>query len=369
MADVSPTYKFIAAPDALQRLDTFRWTSNLIDYASHPAYAHFVDGRGISERARALVTYARRLAPLIVKRTIFYEMIPGQYRYGKTLGSRLRFVGHAVRNALRLGHGERRKGAAPDTQCAQALDRDGVAVMVMPSDRRDMLFALAQPYFDALATRRGAGADRREFDESRSTLDRGRAPELFAHIERVFEESGLSQAADAYLGRKARVIDINPQINDTTDSFWRDIFEDQALSDIPKAAYCHRDASGGDIKVILYCSEVGDENGPFSYAVGSNNMIISKVDNFLCEANDHNGLSLTSVEARRTFAALPHRLRQKGAFGNDLIDGTPAASEIVDSLWEITAPAGAFVAFDTKGIHRGGMLRQGERRVLTCVLC
>ena len=369
MANASSAYRSIAAPGALRRLNGFRWTSDLIDYARHPAYAKFASGLGTGARAKALATYGKRLLPLIVKRTIFYEMIPGQYRYGKTLGSRLAFAGHALRNALRLGHGARRKGAAPDTPVAQALDRDGVAVMTMPADRRDTLFALAQPHFDALAARRGKGANRREFDESRSTLNRVQAPELFAHIERVFEESGLSEAADAYLGRKARVIDINPQINDTSDTFWRDIFEDQARGDIPKAAYCHRDASGGDIKVILYCSDVGEENGPFSYAVGSNNMTISKVDNFLCEANDHNGLSLTSESARRTFAALPAKLRQKGAFGNDLIDDTSAAGEIVDSLWNITAPAGSFVAFDTKGIHRGGMLREGERRVLTCVLC
>lgn len=366
---MSSTYRILSAPPTLRRLNAFRWTSDLIDYARHPAYAAFTRDPGIGTRAKALATYGKRLLPLIVKRTIFYEMIPGQYRYGKTLGSRLRFAGHAVRNALRLGHGERRKGAAPATPCAEALDRDGVAVMVMPPERRDTLFALAQPHFDALAARRGTGANRREFDESRSTLNRTQAPELFEHIERVFAESGLAEAADAYLGRKARVIDINPQINDTSDSFWRDIFEDQPSSDIPKAAYCHRDASGGDIKVILYCSDVEDENGPFSYAVGSNNMQISTIDNFLCEANDHNGLSLTSQEARRTFAALPAKLRQKGAFGNDLTDDSPASAEIVDSLWEITAPAGAFVAFDTKGIHRGGMLRKGERRVLTCVLC
>lgn len=369
MADMSSEYRFVVAPAGLKRLSSFRWTNTLIDYAQHPAYRDLVAGRGVGERARALAIYAKRLVPLIVKRTIFYEMIPGQYRYGKTFGSRLAFAGHAIRNALHLGRGARRQGAVPVTPCAEALDRDGIAVMVMPAAQRETLDDLAKPYFEKLAAKRGTGANRREFDESRSTLDRTAAPELFAHIEKVFAESGLSEAVDAYLGRKARVIDVNPQINDSSDSFWRDIFEDQPSDEIPKAAYCHRDASGGDIKVILYCSDVGDENGPFSYAVGSNNMRISRIDNFLCEANDHNGLSLTSLEARRTFAALPKRLRQKGAFGNDLIDGSAVSGEIVDSLWEVTAPAGAVVAFDTKGVHRGGMLRKGERRVLTCVLC
>ena len=68
------------------------------------------------------------------------------------------------------------------------------------------------------------------------------------------------------------------------------------------------------------------------------------------------------------FAALPRKLRQKCAFGNDLKADSPMLEEIVRATWKITAPAGSVVLFDTKGIHRGGMVEQGERRVLTCVL-
>ncbi|RYD24834.1 MAG: hypothetical protein EOP89_10510 [Lysobacteraceae bacterium] len=96
--------------------------------------------------------------------------------------------------------------------------------------------------------------------------------------------------------------------------------------------------------------------------------MISRVDDLLCEANDHNGLAATDLSARRRFAALPAKLRQKGSFGNDLPDDQPESGRIVASTWEITGPKGSIVAFDTKGIHRGGMVEEGQRRVITCVL-
>jgi hypothetical protein len=316
---------------------------------------------------KALATYGRHFMLLAVKRVLRYEMIPTEFREARTVSDKLGFATIAVKHALGLGRG-RRQRAKPVNAIDEALEEGGVAVVVMKSERLDQLLDTARPYFDALEIRRGKGANRREFDESRSTTGRHAAPELYALMEEVFAESGVAEAASRYIGRRVKLVDVNPQINDPSDSFWRDIFEDLPGKDLPKTAYCHRDASGGDIKVIIYCNDVDEQNGPFSYAVGSNKMAISAIDNLLCEANDHNGLSLTTLEARATFAALPAKLRQKGLFGNDLDDNSPESRQIVDSMWRITGQAGSIVAFDTKGIHRGGMATDGERRVITCVL-
>ena len=76
----------------------------------------------------------------------------------------------------------------------------------------------------------------------------------------------MSDAVALRSDKRARLIDVNPQINDPSDDFWQLIFTDLPPSDRP-ARYFHKDASGGDIKAILYMSNVDSACGPFSYAM------------------------------------------------------------------------------------------------------
>jgi hypothetical protein len=360
-------YGVVGAPEAVVPLDrSFAWSSALVGYAAHPAYVQLIKGASLSDKVRAFAHYAAKFLLLLTKRVIRYEMIPFEYRSATSFRERLGFVAAGLRNALRLGGG--RVAPAEPSEYSQQLVQNGCAVVTMPAPRFEALAKVAAKEFAALAARRGTGANKREFDESRATADRRTSPALFAVIEAIFAESGVSDAANAYMGRTARLIDVNPQINDPSDTFWRDIFDDRAGEPLPRTAYCHRDASGGDLKAIIYMSDVDGQTGPFTYALGSNQMKISRIDDLLCEANDHNGLSGTDLATRRKFAALPAKLRQKGSFGNDLTDDNPASEQIANALWEIKAPQGSIVLFDTKGIHRGGMVDAGERRVITCVL-
>ncbi len=354
-------YQPVSVPATIAPFSGVRWSADAVDYARHPAYRDLA--RGAGAKVAATARYAAKFALLLAKRVIRYEMIPYEFRSATSLKERAGFVGAGLRNALGFGKGK--AAAAPRDA---ALDALGVAVATMPAARFAELESLAAPHFDALAKRRGPKVNRREFDESRATADRRQSPALFAQIETILAESGLGAAASAYMGREARLIDVNPQINDPSDSFWLDIFPDIEGKPLPRTAYFHRDASGGDLKAIIYMTDVGSSNGPFTYAAGSNHMAISRLDDLLCEANDHNGLSGTDPASRARFAALPAKLRQKGSFGNDLDDASPLSEAIGKAAWEIEAPKGSIVLFDTKGIHRGGMVEQGERRVITCVL-
>jgi hypothetical protein len=302
----------------------------------------------------------------MAKRLIRYEMIPYQFRAARSFGDRVAFAAIGFKNMF----GRARSKRAPNGRSAlsQQLLDNGIVGVQIPEYRMMELQALGDGHFKALAERRGCRPNRREFDESRTTADPRDSAELFALLNTILTEAGVFDAARDYVGRDVSLIDVNPQINDPSDTFWLDIFPDQEGQPLPKAAYFHRDASGGDLKVIFYCSDVGQNNGPFTYAIGSNRMLISKVDDLLREANDHNGLSGTTPELRRRFAALPEMFRRKGTFGNDLLDDALLASAIEQASWEVTAPKGSIVVFDTKGIHRGGMVEQGERRVITCVL-
>ena len=358
----------IVEPDAgVRPVAVPRWTPSLVDYDSHHAYGDLIARPGLGTRLKALGIFGSSMAKLLLKRAIRYEMIPYDTRRDTSLMGRVRFAVAAVGNIL---SGNMRRGrAVMADENARVLDETGCLVLTMPRDRVEAIEAAAKADFDGLAARRGTATNRpRAFDESRWQASRAERQDLFDQIEQALTESGTLAAASAYIGRPARLIDVNPQINDPSDGFWRDVFPDTGQTGIPATAYCHRDASGGDMKAIFYMSDVGDRNGPFSYALGSNRMAVSRIDDLICEANDSNGLAATDPRARSLFAALPRKLRQKCSFGNDLTGDSALGREIQAGLWTIKAGKGSIVLFDTKGVHRGGMVEQGERRVITCVI-
>lgn len=361
-------YKIVEPAPTVTRLPALAWSPGLIQYAAHPAYRDFVARPTIKARAGAMATFLSSMAVLLVKRLVRYEMIPNDLRSDRSVGGRLAMAKQALKNAASRPPARSARILRAD-EAAGRLGPDGVHVVTISPARLAALSEAARPQFDALRARREQRkGGKREFEESRGSSTRKDQEALFATIEQIFRDAGVMSAASAYMQREARLIDVNPQINDVSDSFWKDIFPDTPPSALPAAAYCHRDASGGDLKAIIYMTDVDETSGPFNYVIGSHRMRISPVDDLICEANDSNGLAGTTAAARARFAALPAKLRQKGSFGNDLMETEPFARDITRGLWSITAPKGSIVLFDTKGIHRGGMVERGERRVITCVI-
>lgn len=363
----SPGYQILDPGPDLRPMPDMIWHPSVVDYDSHAAYRPLAAQADLRTRLSATAIFLAGMAKLLLKRAIRYEMIPYDLRADRSVSGRLRFIGAAMRNTV-AGNMRKRHASAATGGGEARMDRHGVMVVAVPPDQVALLEAASAAEFEALAARRGTSSGPRRFEESRGQASRAGSRVLFNRIEALLQDSGVMAASDAYLGRPARLIDVNPQINDVTDSFWRDIFPDIGADELPATAYCHRDASGGDLKAIIYLSDVDERNGPFSYVLGSNRMRISRLDDLICEANDSNGLGATGPEARKRFAALPKRLRQKGAFGNDLTPDSPISAGINAGLWAIQAPKGSIVLFDTKGIHRGGMVVEGERRVITCVI-
>jgi hypothetical protein len=283
----------------------------------------------------------------------------------KSLSGLLRLGAAGLRNAFV----RTRRSSRIESGLASRLAGDGCVVIACSAGAMAGVDAAVAAAYAKLERMRAERAGRkREFLDSRYHADRRDEMALYRAVDTLLRDAQVMRAASEYLGREASLVDVNPQINDPSDSFWREIFPDREPSGLPKAAYFHRDASGGDLKAIIYMSEVGPRNGPFAFVLGSHRLPIGRLDNFICEANDSNGLADTSAETRRIFAALPRRFRQKGSFGNDLADDDPVSDEIVDAAWSITGSKGTIVLFDTKGVHRGGMVEDGERRVITCVL-
>lgn len=333
------------------------------EYPRHPAYVQ-ADPTSLGGRAQALFTFFLYFALILCKRLISYELIPAHVR--KQGG--LAFVGAAVGNIVRRLFPSRLRSSGQGVRVTEALLCHGVAVVPIDLDRLSAVDTAARPLLDALRQRRGQRqGGGRDFIESRGAALRTSDTELFTAVEAMLSAGHLLDGISAYLGHPARLVDVNPQINDCSDDFWQQIFTDLPPADRP-ARYFHKDASGGDIKAILYLSDVEAHSGPFSYAVGSHKANTPTLVGWLEETNDQSGFSGTGARARRSFSALPRALQRKCAVGNDLLPGQPVTEQLLKSEWVITARRGHLVVFDTKGFHRGGMVQEGERVVLTCVI-
>ena len=334
-----------------------------IRYDAHPGYA----GRtaGIAGRIRSTATFLRYFSVILGKRAISYELIPADVR--KRGG--LPFAVAALGNVRRKVFGGRPASPTLESRpVVDALSRDGICVLRLEPDAFAAIAAEASPILEGLRRARGERkAGGRDFAESRASALRSTNQGLFRAVDSMLRESGALAGISAYIGREARLVDVNPQINDTSDDFWARTFPDLPAQEWP-CSYVHKDASGGDIKAMIYLSDVGEKSGPFTFAVGSHPPRRTRLADWVEETNDQSGFSGTDPDARSAFMSLPRPMRRKCAFGNDVPAGSELSTCIVRSEWRIVAPRGHLVMFDTKGYHRGGMVTEGERVVITCVI-
>ena len=366
------TFNILKPPSELKQFPNgLKWKPKIIDYTQHHAYHSFFNDTSFAKRVSIFCLFLKYFIINLLKRLINYELIPLNSRKPKTIQGYWEFLKIATKHIFSITSSKYLKSNSANGDLVfNEMQSNGVSVISIPTANLDLLTKVANDSFVKLKAKREkkANAGGRDFEESRSYASRENANALFNSVETILNESGILLAASKYLRRDASLIDINPQINDVTDNFWINIFTDIQNMVLPKAAYFHRDASGGDLKAIIYMSDVNETNGPFTYSIGSHNISISRFDDYTCETNDSSGFSSTSLASRAKFAMLPNWLRQKGSFGNDLNDDSVLSKSIIDSAWSITANKGSIVLFDTKGIHRGGMVREGERFVLTCVI-
>jgi hypothetical protein len=170
-------------------------------------------------------------------------------------------------------------------------------------------------------------------------------------------------AADAYLRRPVEIKGMVLQVNDSKDTYQHQKFADVGVPD-PATNYMHCDTSEEIVKCMVYLTEVTKRTGPFGYMLRSNRVPVGAFEGLVRRANDRAGLSGYKPETRRLFMALPGLLRHKSMFGSDLVDGTPESRAVLDAEYQFVSADGNAAIFDNLGVHRGGLVLEGERRVL-----
>ena len=215
---------------------------NWVDYRQHPADRASGESASLKKRAVSLLIFTKYLGVILCKRLISYELIPGDLRKPRSFAGVLRLLAAAGRNMLRTLAPRPTDRGVPSPIHA-TLAAEGVCVVQITPQHLKAVSSAAQPLFDELRRVRGNKADGgRDFDESRGSARRAANADLFAVVETMLQTSGILAGVSGYIGRRASLVDVNPQINDPSDDFWRRIFPDMPATERP-ASYFHRDAA------------------------------------------------------------------------------------------------------------------------------
>jgi hypothetical protein len=180
-------------------------------------------------------------------------------------------------------------------------------------------------------------------------------------IQEILKKNKIFEIAKTYRGCESRIGDIFIQLNEPDDIDWKNHFEEQ--SD-PPTVYMHVDSTIKWMKCLIYLTDVGPNNGPTSFVgleqVGFFKYILRKI-------NDKSNLDATDINTRKLFASLPRFLQRKAEFGNDVYDKKDQDYLLAHEC-KYTSEDGNLFLFDTDIVHRGGLVKEGNRIILQITL-
>jgi hypothetical protein len=341
------------------------------DYTQHAAYGQFFPPP-LSTRVRALRRFVPWLVFVAVKRCFQGDRLPALTRPDGSIPSGVagrvrvtpRWLLLVWRNAM-AGRGYDRKRAAGNS-ALEELRHDGIVIRDVPEDViTDLRRETAAPFRELTDRRERGGVT--VFEEAQNWLTQAAYPELYERATQMLRRIGALEAASGYLGREASLIRLLVQINDARDRFTASDFDDIEIPKPPTVGM-HLDTTYGVLKCMIYLTEVQDTNGPFCYVLGSHQIRQSWFEGLVRRAVERSGLARLDGRSRRVFSALPACFRKKCTIGGDWTEGATECQQLMDAEYRWTSADGNFALFDNLGIHRGGQVREGQRRVLFAVL-
>jgi hypothetical protein len=309
-----------------------------IDYTRHPVYAPFLDGRDPA-RDRAI--------------NVAFEE------------TRAAFAGH-FRAEVLARPDDPSDHARPATH--RALIEHGISAFVSPEPLASEALARMRQVFDALEAIGRKEAQAYLLPVRETNRD---DPRLSAIIEQMFSvaEAYVRTLELVALARRVlgtETIAVKATARETTPeiaAYFLNELGGEADRRSP-AIGMHFDVPMNSLKLIVYVEDVRDiSGGPFCYIPRSHRRPGAVDDT----------LDRTAVDAlygRKWFQGpgdlmglTPERRRRAG-FGADCLAGDPATKALLAAEKRITAPAGTALLFDTLGVHRGGLVTEGRRRIL-----
>ena len=311
-----------------------------IDFEAHPAYGALLPKASGFLRAKALLVLMPSLA--------------------KELAWQLRAFLRATMGRL--------KGTPPESALEADFRRHGVLAMDLSAGlRAGIAREVEGPLQVLLARLSKIDPEHASYSDCQLPLNRADSDELYKLFDEGLESSGIFALIRNYVpGAIGAIKALTLQHNRAGEAHWKGQFPDLPVEGLGQS-YLHVDTGGGVAKAIYYVSEdVGPDNGPFSYVLGSNTRVRSVLDDLIRSAIDHCNLHRTDRKSREMFYALPKILQRRANFGVDLLGQDLEEVEARELIF--TSDRGNLVVFDNYGIHRGGMVENGQRTIIQVVI-
>jgi hypothetical protein len=209
------------------------------------------------------------------------------------------------------------------------------------------------------------------------------ARRIIAILNREFRALGVLDVVSAYMDRRMSVTGVALELSVSQAAWWASSYAE--LPRPPRTLYAHLDESVVCPKAIVYLCDVSADNGATSCYPGiferlQPNPLQALVGRVL--ANVGNGAqsplreyyakqyhqSMSSRQFREHFMRLPASIRFNSHFGWDVAPDSEVEQTLAVAERTVIGAAGTFLVFDgARLLHRGGLVRQGERITLQVV--
>lgn len=258
---------------------------------------------------------------------------------------------------------------------AKNLERDGVHICRLDREAHDRLLALCAPFMAQLRARAKSGTNERIVHNFELLGEVG------TELSGFFQREGVLDGLSGYVGSNVNFAGFSLEYSYARQNWWRGVYSDLGLAD-SRTTYMHYDQGCRDPKAIIALTDVTEENGPTGFVRGSHKQDRSTFLHFFITALDHSfqadetqpagGVNyrprFASERYRRELLSLPKALHGSSHFGDDVRDGTPLSQELLGNEIRMTKDVGNCIVFDGNyGIHRGGLVRSGERFVFQVI--
>tara|TARA_B100001540_G_C15808659_1_gene643371 strand:- start:1422 stop:2471 length:1050 start_codon:yes stop_codon:yes gene_type:complete len=191
-------------------------------------------------------------------------------------------------------------------------------------------------------------------------------PKSVSKIDKVFRESGLIKASEAYYAKKMRVTRVRMTVHRPSDKGWKHFFYD--CKKVTRHTGIHIDPLEGVTKAMVYLDKVDKTKGPTFYLPKSNRFIYDPLKELFARSIVVSGRCSNKI-TRRAIFRLPKGIRGTMEFGRFIKDNSEIAKYLDKNLFCFTSDKGNTLLFDPgAGMHNGAVVKNGERIALMVVM-
>lgn len=208
----------------------------------------------------------------------------------------------------------------------------------------------------------------RNFGTSVKTIGRDSRLSDFEKLDELFEKLGALEHVSAALGADAKLRALNLHLNDPTDiPTWEKLTGHQDTDNL----FWHHDNNVSTVKAMIYLTTVeSSEDGSFSLLTDPNDHRLKGAPSFVDLASTRSLRSMGIHENNNENIEKRKRLFIKDPYSSNVISGERIKRILRNGYdkKEIVNPTN-IVLFNPLYIHRGGVVKRGERRAVQCVFC